>query len=851
MTDPGDNQDDPLTSASIAARGWSQVWQMPVLLVGLGLFCMGVYAVLPQRHQDDFPGALDVIAATLAAEDVETAHHLLERLEPQMVRATRADQARFEELFGDLVFAQQRLRGHHQAADDELMLGYYRQAAELGRPTDDLRLQRMAEVLVSLGREEQALELLAKLGEANRRYPVLRKLIERQLASHDYDPVQLEKLVARFLDECALEPDKALERQAEIWGITTRMQLLLNGGSPAAVIDAVQRKKIALMDRGGERDLAPLDIMRGKAYLQIGNFEMAREAFTLAMRFLPQGDPMTADALIGLGQIELSQTDDIRAAWQYFRQAEENFRPQQADPARAPYFRALLGRADCEARMGRHADAHDHFKEAVKVLTNSKHPPTEAREALISTTLSHHAAATDLDLHDMALRYLLLLQPLAGEPAPPWWLSLAAGAHERMAAKLLRDAGLPAATPASPGGGEATPPDAPDAGLPDAGSPEAGSPQPPAPDAIRLLRQDAARHFEAAGEAHARHAAAVSTIDPKAAGDSWWAAAAAFDNAFQWTQAVAMYQKFIDQRQDDPRVIDATHKLGMAYLADKKYEQAIEMFEALRQKHATHKMTSASLVPLARALMAVERLDEATQILLSVVTDHPAITPQSVEYRDALIALGRLYHQRKEYENAIQRLAMAVERYGDSAEGPALRFLLAESYRQSVPAIDQSLAEPLPQSKVREYQAERVRRLEQALILHSQVVTQLGEVEESELTPINLLYYRNASFYRADCAFDLRRFEQAIELYDAAARRWRDHPSSLVALVQMVNAYAELGQHDNARAVNLRARDHLRRIPEEAFNDPSLPMTRKHWQDWLHWSSKLNLFEPQASVPTD
>jgi len=158
------------------------------------------------------------------------------------------------------------------------------------------------------------------------------------------------------------------------------------------------------------------------------------------------------------------------------------------------------------------------------------------------------------------------------------------------------------------------------------------------------------------------------------------------------------------------------------------------------------------------------------------------------------------------------------------------------------------LEEPLPQSKVREYQAERVRRLEQALILHSQVVTQLGEMDEKKLSPILQLYFRNAYFYRADCAFDLARYEQAIELYDSAARRWRDHPSSLVALVQMVNSYAELGQYQNARAVNLRARDHLRRIPEEAFDDPSLPMTRKHWQDWLHWSSKLKLFDPQASA---
>lgn len=832
-----EDQAEPVPSNE---RGWSQVWQLPVLMIGLGLFIVGIYVALPEKKQDNFPAALDAVSQTMSAEDLPTAQKMLKDLEPHIVRASADDQARYEELYGDLVYHQQKSAKIDDAVNHELMLGYYRQSSKLGRALDDVRLQRMAESLVALEREEEALEMLRSLKEAaaGRRYAIVRKIIERRLALGKSEPQAIEKLVDHFLEEVAKESDKAERRKQEIWGLTTKAKLMFDAGHFAGVIDMIERKQIALMDRGGDKDLGPLSVLRGKSYLQMGNFKVAREIFSAVHERLPKADALQADALVGLGQIELVQTDDIAAAWHYFKAAEEDYRPQETDPANSPYFTALLGRADCEARMGKHVDALEHLANAVKVFGESRQPPKDRREQLISIALSHHVSATDLDQHETAMQYLSVLSPLHKDHMPPEWWALFAATHERIATKKLRDAGLPLPTEISvPGGGVVNPV-----------QPVGGAGPEPTEDTIRLVRQEAARHFERAGDAHEQHAQAVRAIDPKSAGDSWWAAAAAYDNAFQWKKAVRMYMEFIANRGDDPRRIEAFYKLGIAYLADKRYKEAVERFEQLRREHPTHNITAMSLVPLSRGYVAMDKLDEATKVLLDVVSNHPAITPESIEYREALIALGRLYHQRKDFENAIQRLAAAVDRFGETSEGPALRFLLAESYRQSIATIDRTLEEPLPQSKVREYQAERVRRLEQALILHSQVVTQLGEMDEKKLSPILQLYFRNAYFYRADCAFDLARYEQAIELYDSAARRWRDHPSSLVALVQMVNSYAELGQYQNARAVNLRARDHLRRIPEEAFDDPSLPMTRKHWQDWLHWSSKLKLFDPQASA---
>ena len=44
-----------------------------------------------------------------------------------------------------------------------------------------------------------------------------------------------------------------------------------------------------------------------------------------------------------------------------------------------------------------------------------------------------------------------------------------------------------------------------------------------------------------------------------------------------------------------------------------------------------------------------------------------------------------------------------------------------------------------------------------------------------------------------------------------------------------------------------RARFAFRRIPEEAFEDPNLPIPRRHWQDWFKWTGELGLYGGDGS----
>ena len=60
-------------------------------------------------------------------------------------------------------------------------------------------------------------------------------------------------------------------------------------------------------------------------------------------------------------------------------------------------------------------------------------------------------------------------------------------------------------------------------------------------------------------------------------------------------------------------------------------------------------------------------------------------------------------------------------------------------------------------------------------------------------------YLRNAHYFLGACAFDRGDFRAAIEAYDAARERYPRDPASLVAMVQIVSAYMELGEFDRAR----------------------------------------------------
>ncbi len=844
-------------SAPLPSRppSWSQLWQMPALVLGLLVFGVWLYlTVSAPKPKNDFTGGLDSISQYLKANNFDAARESINRILPHIDQATVLEQARLKQLWGDMIFLEQRYTGTSAPENHRKIAELYTEAREGHQPFDTTHLQWWADTLVSLGQDEKALKMLEELKDEppETRYKVVRDMIERKSRQPGMTPQTLAPLIARFQDEVR-KADKTQRRAQDIWLTGLQARMALDGDEPEKAVDGLLRR-VAQLTEGGDKDLGPLYVLLAKGY-QRTDVSKARPWYTKAREKVDPSDPLGAEILVGLGQLDLAETNDVRTALDNFNNALA-----ESTSNSSVFFDATLGRADCEARLGQTGDSIDSFKKAVKFVLNQPALEVNRQKQLDDTLHTHYDAAMERGDYDQALDFLNTLSPLyqRQRELPSKLLLEMATTYDKLSDQDRIAWGGPEPTPAIPPMTQPAPSIKDQANLALSGEEDEADAEPesepsaavtngPKVSPRKLAAQQMVLHLSKAAEYYIRHAHMVSVSDEAAYSSSLWRAAECYDRAQMWKNAIDVYAEFVKNRVGDPKQLAALLQLGLAYEADGQYQPAIECFKQVIDTQPQSPEAYASLVPLARCYVSMDDFSSAKRVLNFVVQGHPTITPESVVYRDALIELGKLHYRLGEYREAIERLALAADRYKDAPSIGLIRFRLADAYRRSIEDIDKDLREPMPQSKKLELQRERTRRLEEAQKLFTQVVAEFELRDESTLSPVEALSFRNAYFYRADCAYDLRQFKQAIDLYEVAAKRWEAHPASLVALVQIVNSYCEMNMVQEAKVANLRARALLKRIPEEAFNDPSLPMSRQHWADWLEWTSKLDLFNNKTA----
>ncbi len=205
-----------------------------------------------------------------------------------------------------------------------------------------------------------------------------------------------------------------------------------------------------------------------------------------------------------------------------------------------------------------------------------------------------------------------------------------------------------------------------------------------------------------------------------------------------------------------------------------------------------------------------------------------------MDYRDALIELGTLYYDDSDYVRAVERLDEAVRRYPGDPRIGEMQFRLADSYKRHAADLKQELGSPglAPVERDR-IESQRTHHLGTAKQLFSAIV----EGGDAQLPPgqrqISDQLLRYAYLYRADCAFELGRFAEAVEHYDKVAGRFPKHHSSMTALIQIVNCYTSLGDDNRARTAHRRALTRLKKLPDEAFEAPDALLDRSAWERWL------------------
>lgn len=837
---PDDMGDLPRQAGDEQDMLWSQVWQLPVLLLGLGLLVIGVFLSLPSRGVSDFHGKLADVQTLLENDKLDEAEVALnDKLKPRITEATPGDIGYFWQLYADLIF--QKLYktgvvGQHgvEAAQPtyKTIVEYYGNALEKEHELSGQSLRNYVRSLVAVGKDSQALAILDKMtgAQAGQRYTVVRDMIERRKADSPRVDQQvldaIEPLMTRFRADIEAIPDKQVARQQEVWADGFQASLMMEVGDPQGAIDYLLHRFQRLASRNGDGDLAPLIVKLAQAYQAVGDNHGAEQRYLHAQSRVKPTDDLNADILVGLGQLALSQAtgQQVEQALEFFREAEEGY-PSSS----AAHIAALIGRADCEARLGDHGAAVHYFELAAREMLASTRSWDPRRKSSAEVINNQFKLAADVDEYDRAKDYLDVLALLEGDKPSRLLLLNLAATCEKIGDQRNEQADRSAVR------------------LPD---------QPPiSAEARRLAYQQAADYYARAAEYYERHAGLVTIESNEQHGESLWNSALNYDRAQLWADAIRVYEQFILTRDGDPKRLRAIRNLAQAYMADQQYGPALDRFQRLVEDYPRSPETYSSLVPMARCQDELGKPDLAVQTLAQVIDDHEAITPDSGEYREALIELGKLYHRMgKEdpvkYARAIELLTEAAQRYGQTQDGPVLRYLLADANRRSVPGMNDQIAATQSHAAQLALQDERNDRLQQAQVLYNQAISGLEAKRGAQETlgPVEQVYLRNAYFYQADCAYDRRVFEQAIQLYNTAANNYADDPASLIARVQIVNAYCELGRFQQAKVANDMARSQLERIPDSAFEDENLPMKREHWEDWLRWTSERNLFTSQASA---
>jgi tetratricopeptide (TPR) repeat protein len=550
------------------------------------------------------------------------------------------------------------------------------------------------------------------------------------------------------------------------------------------------------------------------------------------------GDYDEAEPLVRQLRARLSVSDELsaKAGWLLGRLDYQQDRPQYAlsvfDDVLAsftagPYVAGcMLGRAECLAALERYDEAGEAYEQVVALLERGRHgrlvDGAAVRTSLTGLYYDLRAQGRTVE----SLRFIKLALKLTSPQdleKVTWYLGVVARLHEELARRARREAD------------------------------RLGGDTREAESAEHLA--EAKQHFGEAANTWLDLAKA-NTLRDAIAEDAAWRAADDFDLAGETESVIEILGEFIVERPSSPRTPQARFRLGQAYQARNQLHSAIESYRLLVQKHPRTLSAFSAMVPLSQCFVALgaDFYEQAEQVLLLVLEEDPSrpglYTPEAPLFREALFRLGELYGHMDRHTDAISRLEDFLEYYPQDARRPQVQFMLADSYLKAGLALRARAGANVEFNAREALLGEFRRRLQEAANLYEQVIEAYGERGEDSLSAREQLYLRLGYLYRAECAFELGQYDQAIPLYEQAAYRYQNEPMSLSAYLQIINCYFRLGERHRARTALGRARWLLRRMPASDFAQQPRGIDRQRWQDVLAWVEDSGLLASQeGSAP--
>lgn len=348
--------------------------------------------------------------------------------------------------------------------------------------------------------------------------------------------------------------------------------------------------------------------------------------------------------------------------------------------------------------------------------------------------------------------------------------------------------------------------------------------------------------------------------------DDVWNGAESYIRGKHHAGAIELLQEYLrfETRRRRPRALT---ELGDALLSLNRSEQALVVLRECIQDFPQDAASYRARLLAAKAYAKENRFEEAKTTLLANL-EGTQLTPDSVEWRDSLFALGILLHDealstatrarkavsdgdaksaeqlsklsRDLYEETTVRLEEAVARYPDAVQLVVSRYLIGESYRE----LARFPREQLVQAKIETARIEHAKELQRLLLAALTEYEQVQDLltrrrEEVRLSPAENSILRNSYFARGAAFFELGRYDESIVAYSAATNRYQNEPEVLDAFLQIAACYRRLGKPDEARGVLEQAKVILSRIREDVSFSATTVHSRQEWNRVLDWMAAL------------
>lgn len=771
----------------------SQLWQLPLLLVSIGLFTFAAYLFIDPKPGLSIDQKIDVARLYLRNERPEAALNQLNKI-IATEKLDREHEALVHLLLAQGVDDAQRQQHIDLPANRAQIIEQTRLALSMGvKNTTDIQ-RRLGESYEAMDQPAEALDHFrqAMVMDSGHALHLQRKVIDLQLAQNDAGPAEAS------LETYLKATDLADGERA--WALCEQAKLMVDRGEFV--------KARALLDQAIKLDSDPATQGQVNYYLgycayKLGDAAQAERLLRAARDQMRVRHPLDADAAYLLGKI-FEEKNDPRTAQSFYQDV------LVSHPDSKIACLALLGRGTCRASLGEDdaalVDLHDLTNQIGEKSYRQQYKPQAiaglGQAAALLSSRGNFKGALELLADEQEL-----------DPNPPAeFFNRLAQVYERRADQVQK------------AGDDVT-----------------------AAEKIRRGKQ--ARDFlTKAGDSYIAYSRALTLADDRGYGDALWKGVDLYDRAANIQCVMSALELFVAERPDDALAPEALLRLGRAYQAAGMFDKAIAVFQRNQFRYPNSLAASKSAVPLAQAYIAKgpDFYGKAESVLKSVVENNPLLTPEAEEFKQALFELAQLYYRTDRYEDAVAKLEELTARYPNDDRMGQLLFLMGDSYRKSAGLLDGKLAvatagDPKGAAvDLAEAASARKDRLTKARALYDRVVELYRNTPPK--TDVDKLYNKLSHFYRADCLYDLGQYEEAIRLYDAAAFRYQDDASSLAAYVQIVNAYYALKKPEEAKAANERAKWLLKRMPPDSFSNDTFAMPKEYWENQLKWTSQAGMW---------